>query len=125
MWYWNRQTENGKFKGFRYWNDEGVKIYEHHMMERHRYQRMNAWCLDMGLLRKCKTWGATIIVIRCKRKSVVCRWVASIDDFTGPASFPHQHRGNPQRGLPLPAFRIDPLKNPEVIDRLMTLPNRK
>jgi hypothetical protein len=110
----------GKFFGVWYETAGGRKLYLGHRKRDQIYREKNAWCIDIYTLERCREMGVTMIGILIKDGGTRMVWMTLVSDFFGPHSFAHFTRTR-QRGLPLPYFRIDPMKSEKFIAKSLRI----
>ena len=110
----------GRFYGVWYTTDAGHRLYLAHRKRDDIWREKNAWCVDIYTLERCREQGIHAIGVLIKDKGQRLVWLTHVEDFFGPHSFSHFAHVR-QRGLPLPHFRIDPMKAPDVIARSLRI----
>lgn len=110
----------GRFYGVWYTTQGGNRLYLAHRKRDAIWREKNAWCLDIYTLERCREQGVEVIGIIIKDGSQRLIWLTLVEDFFGPNSFSHFARVR-QRGLPLPYFRVDPMKSAKVIAKSLRI----
>jgi hypothetical protein len=110
----------GRFYGVWYTTDAGHRLYLAHRKYDAIYRDRNAWCIDIYTLERCREQGVKTVGIIAKQNGVRLVWLTDVEDFFGPHSFSHFTHIR-QRGLPLPHFRVDPMKSAEIIAKTLRI----
>lgn len=110
----------GKFYGIWYNTEGGNRLYLAHRKRDQIFREKNAWCIDIYTLERCREQGVKAIGVLIKDGSQRLLWLTLVEDFFGAQSFSHFAHVR-QRGLPLPHFRIDPMKSPKVIAKSLRI----
>jgi len=110
----------GKFFGVWYDTEGGHRLYLAHRTRDQIWREKNAWCIDIYTLERCREQGVKAVGVLVKEGGQRLVWITLVEDFFGEHSFSHFTHIR-QRGLPLPRFRVDPMKSPEVIGKSLRI----